>query len=58
MLTIIFILSIITLVLMYLVIGNLYLLTTFLQFLPSTSPIPASDRHKSDLFFYEFLFFS
>ena len=33
---------------------NLHLLITFLQFL--LSPLPASGNHKSDFFFYEFVF--
>lgn len=40
----------IALVLIYLITGNLYLLTTFLQF-----PLSTSGNHKSDLFFYEFV---
>ena len=33
---------------------TLYLLITFLQFL--LFPLPASDNHKSDFLFYEFVF--
>ena len=54
-LTVVIMLYTTSLVLTYLVTGSLYLLTTFLLFpLP---PPPASDNHKSDLFFYEFGFF-
>ena len=41
-----------SLVLIYLITGSLYLLTTFMSF-PLPLP-PTSGNHKSDLFFYEF----
>ena len=53
--TIFIMLCITALVLIYLITGSLYLLTTFIQFpLP---PPPASGNHKPDLFFYEFVCF-
>ena len=42
-----------SLALTYLIIGSLYLLTIFIQFL---SPLCTSGNHKSDLFSYEFFF--
>ena len=46
------ILYITSLVLIYLVTGSLYLLTTFILFPPTP---PHSGNHKSDLFSYEFV---
>ena len=51
---IIFIMYITSLVLIYLITGSLDLLTAFIQFL--LPPPSASSNHKSDLFFYEFVF--
>ena len=48
-------LCITSLVLIYLIIGSLYLLIAFVQF--PLSPPPGSGNHKSDLFFYEFVCF-
>ena len=36
----------------YLITGNLYLLTAFIQF---SHPRPTSGNHKFDLFFYDFI---
>ena len=52
---IVIILYITSLVLIYLVIGSLSLLTTFLQS-PSTLVLQPPSDHKSDLFFYEIFF--
>lgn len=54
---IVIILYITFLVLIYLVIGSLHLLTTFLQS-PSTLALQPPSDHKCDLLFYEFFFFS
>ena len=55
LLAIVIMLFIASLVLIYLITGGLYLLTTFLQF--RVSPPLASGSHKSDLFFCELVSF-
>ena len=55
-------LCIISLVLIYLITGSLYILTAFIQSSLNPHPAsgnykspPASGNHKSDLFFYKFI---